>query len=142
MASKRNLSWALAIAGVVGYFALATYFERTHKEPKPTGKVVLLLKRPFHNESGFAYRGNLILEERRILTSIAADDPKNSHDISSPIQLYEDQAPVGPGHSTFEAISKTGLGHFAYWTERGIFFSTSDNSDPNHNGRRYWVVVP
>lgn len=133
----------LTVAGIVGYFALATYFNRTFVDPRPSGKVVLLLTGPFTHESGFAYWVSRLREEdRRILANIVSDDPKNAKDTSSPIQLYEGSSPLGPGHSTFRAISKTGRGHFAYWSERGIFFSSSDNTNPNENRRRYWAVVP
>ncbi len=143
MAFKHSWIWGLTAAGFVGYFALAVYFDRTFVIPRPPGKVVLSLNRPFTHESGFAYlASSLRLEERRILAKLPADDPTNGTDTSSPIQLYEDQTPLGPGHSTFDAISKTGRGHFAHWSERRIFFSPSDNTNPNENGRRYWAVVP
>ena len=143
MAFKQSWIWALTVVGIAGYFALATYFDRTYVDPTPPGKVVLLLNSPFFNESGFAYQvSNLRPGVATRLAKIQADDPTNTNDTSSPIQLYEDQTPLGPGHSTFHAVSKTGRGHFAHWTERGLFFSSSDNTDPNKNGRRYWAVVP
>jgi hypothetical protein len=130
MAFRQSRIWALTVAGFVGYFALAVYFDRTYVDPRPPGKVALELNRLFTRENGFAYLAwNLRLEESRILAKIPADDPKNSNDTSSPIQLYEDQSPLGPGHSTFHAISKAGGGHFAHWSERGIFFSSSDNTN-------------
>ena len=142
MRSSLNI-WALAVAGFAGYFALAVYLDRTHINLKPDGRVVIFLNPPFNHESGFAYwASQLRFGERARLVEIAADDPNNGSDVTSPIQVYEDQTPLGPGHSTFHAISKTGRGHFAYWNERGIYFSASDNTDPNKNGRRYWAVVP
>ncbi len=135
--------WALTVAGFAGYFALAIYFDRTHVYLKPAGKMVIFLNPPFTRESGFAYWvSQLRPGESTRLVQITADDPRNDNDVSSPIQVYENQTPLGPGHSTFLAISKTGRGHFAHWNERGIYFSASDNTDPNKNGRRYWAVVP
>ena len=143
MRSSRTKIWALAVAGFLGYFALAVYFDRTHVYLRPAGKVVILLNPPFSLESGFAYwASHLRHGEEARLVQIAADDPRKDNDVSSPIQVYEDQTPLGPAHSSFQAISRTGRGHFAYWNERGIYFSTSDNTDPNTNGRRYWAVVP
>jgi hypothetical protein len=143
MALKRSWIWALTIAGIVGYFALAIYFDRTYVELRPSGKFVILLNGPFTHEIGPAYWvSQLRPGEGRILANFPADDPTNKDDTSSPIQLYEDQTPLGPGHSTFHAISKTGRGHFAHWSGRGIYFSSSDNTNPNENGRRYWAVVP
>ena len=60
----------------------------------------------------------------------------------SPVIVYEDGKPLGPAHSNFADISTLGHGRFAYWTGQGLIFSTSDGSDPNSNGRRYWAVVP
>jgi hypothetical protein len=143
MALKPNWIRVFTVAGVGGYFVLATYFDRTHVDLSPLGKVVIPLNSPFFHEGGFAHRvSNLPQGEATLLGKIQADDPTNLHDTSSPIQLYEGQTPLGPSHSTFRAISKTGRGHFAHWSGRGIFFSSSDNTDPNKNGRRYWAVVP
>lgn len=134
---------ALTFAGFAGYFALATYFDRTHLDPRPDGKVVIFLNPPFVHEGGSAYWvSHLRFGERARLLQIAGDDPSNANDVSSPVQVYEDQTPLGPAHSTFHEISRAGHGHFAYWNERGIYFSASDNTNPNTNGRRYWAVVP
>ena len=143
MRFSHSRMWALTVAGFAGYFALAIYFDRTHVYLKPAGKIVLSLNPPFTRESGFAYWvSHLRHGESTRLAQIAADDPGKADDVSSPIQVYEDQTPLGPAHSAFQAISKTGRGHFAHWKERGIYFSASDNTDPNKNGRRYWAVVP
>jgi len=63
----------------------------------------------------------------------------------STLQLYGDNRPMGPAHSTFRDISLQGRGRFAYLADgdAGILvFSASDNSDPNTNGRVYRVVDP
>jgi hypothetical protein len=102
MAFKRSWIWALTTAGIVGYFALATYLDRTYVELRPSGKFVLLLNGPFTHEIGPAYWvSQLRPGEGRILANF---------------------------HSTFHAISKTGRGHFAHWSGRGIYFSSSDNT--------------
>ena len=44
--------------------------------------------------------------------------------------LYEDLDPLGPANF----ISEGG--------RRYVVFSTSGKSDPNTNGRRYWLVLP
>jgi hypothetical protein len=48
----------------------------------------------------------------------------------APLMLYEDLAPIGPAE-----FSMSALGSF-------VTFSASDNSDPNTNGRHYWLVLP
>ncbi len=60
----------------------------------------------------------------------------------SPVILYEDDKPLGPAHSNHSDISRLGLGRFSHWGTLGFFVSTSDNSDPRTNGRKYWAVVP
>jgi hypothetical protein len=60
----------------------------------------------------------------------------------SPLIIYEDGKPLGPAHSLHADISKYGNGRFSHWKNTGFIFSTSDNSDPNLNGREYWAVLP
>lgn len=64
--------------------------------------------------------------------------------IGSAIELYEDGKRLGPAHSTLDDISKFGNGRFSH-RKKGplaIYFSSSDNSDPNTNKREYWIVRP
>lgn len=63
-------------------------------------------------------------------------------DQNSPVVLYEDDKPLGPAHSDHNDIEKLGRGRYAHLKDRGILMSTSDNSDPRTNGRRYYAVVP
>jgi hypothetical protein len=60
----------------------------------------------------------------------------------SPIVLYEDDKPLGPAHSNHIDVEKLGQGRYAHLKDQGILMSTSDNSDPRTNGRRYYVSVP
>jgi predicted O-methyltransferase YrrM len=59
---------------------------------------------------------------------------------SSPLQLLEDDQPVGPPHATHDDIRATGLGSYSHW-RGGLYFSTSDNGCPQTNGRRYSIRV-
>ncbi|KAB2861890.1 MAG: hypothetical protein F9K39_12160 [Exiguobacterium chiriqhucha] len=54
------------------------------------------------------------------------------------LMLYEDDHPLGPPHSKHDDIRERGGGRYSHW-EEWILFSTSDNTDPNRNGRKYWV---
>jgi len=58
----------------------------------------------------------------------------------SRLQLFENGRAIGLAHAVHEDIMRQGLGRFSHWHDR-LFFSTSDNSDPNRNGRRYAVQV-
>jgi FkbM family methyltransferase len=55
--------------------------------------------------------------------------------------LLEDDRVLGPPHSLHEDIRVTGNGRYSHWGSR-LYFSTSDNSDPNTNGRTYRVLCP
>jgi predicted O-methyltransferase YrrM len=60
----------------------------------------------------------------------------------SPLMLYENGVPFLEAHESHEYIRTKGGGFFSHWQD-SLFFSTSDNSDPNTNGRRYnYTVFP
>jgi hypothetical protein len=52
--------------------------------------------------------------------------------------LFEDGQALPYAHSTHDDIRETGSGHYSHWGD-AVFFSSSDNSDPSKNGRRYSV---
>jgi hypothetical protein len=58
----------------------------------------------------------------------------------SKLLLCEDGKPLGPPHSQHVDIQKQGLGRYLHW-ETIIYFSSSDNSDPNANSHSYSVIV-
>lgn len=59
----------------------------------------------------------------------------------SPLRLFEDGVEIGPGSSLHDDIRKLGGGRFSHWGDT-LFFSTSDNSDPNANRRTYHYLAP
>ncbi len=140
--TRRNL-WLLVLASAAAYFA-AAYWLKLSYDPKryePSPKVAgtkILLQRPFREflDSGFA-----VVSTDRLFGALAdtADD-----NFRSPIQLYEDDKPLGPAHSTHTDIGKVGRGSYSHWRYNySIFlFSSSDNTDPRTNGRNYWAVKP
>ena len=54
--------------------------------------------------------------------------------------IYESDHPLGPPHSNHVDIAAVGHGRFSHW-EGVIVFSSSDNTNPNSNGRTYWAVL-
>ena len=58
----------------------------------------------------------------------------------SVLRLFEDEVELGPWRAPHEMIRQTGRGGFSHW-ERALFFSTSDNSDPSSNGRKYRILA-
>ena len=60
----------------------------------------------------------------------------------SPVILYKDDKPLGPAHALHDEVEHVGRGRYAHWKDIGILMSTSDNTDPNRNGRLYWIGLP
>jgi hypothetical protein len=56
----------------------------------------------------------------------------------STLKIFEDDKELGPAHFDHNEIRKKGLGKFCHWGDH-IYFSTSDNSDPNTNGKKYRI---
>lgn len=52
------------------------------------------------------------------------------------LTLFEDDAPLGPSSALHDDIRKNGAGAFSVWGNY-LYFSTSDNTDPAVNGRKY-----
>lgn len=59
-------------------------------------------------------------------------------DSASRLMVYEDGRPLGPAHCAHDEIRRHGNGGFSHWGAQ-VYFSTSDNSDPQTNGCRYYV---
>jgi hypothetical protein len=76
-------------------------------------------------EQGFCYMAALTLGR-------TADSNGKSECI-----LLEDGKPLSAPHSWHKDIRATGMGKYSHWTDTALYFSTSDNSDPRKNGRKY-----
>lgn len=63
-----------------------------------------------------------------------ADDDANQ--TRSPWVLLEDGVPLALAHAGHAEIAERGGGRWSHW-KTVVIFSTSDNSDPRKNGRRY-----
>jgi hypothetical protein len=100
----------------------------------PSGKVTALT-RPFakFTGTGFAYA-----KELPKLDSIGDSSDAATR---SNLLVCENNNLLGPMHTAHAEIGKLGLGRYSHWGT-SLVFSTSDNSDPNGNGRNYSVVQP
>jgi hypothetical protein len=65
-----------------------------------------------------------------------------NENIQSPARLYEDGRALGPGNASHAVIGAQGGGRFSFWKDGNLYFSSSDNSDPRTNGRKYVLVLP
>lgn len=87
------------------------------------------LEGPFKNESGFAYYAPL--------KGMRGDS--NEMPTVSKLLLCENGRQLTPAHALHGNIRKIGMGSYSHWGE-GIYFSTSNNSDPNTNSKVYTVI--
>lgn len=92
----------------------------------------IILSKPFHHADGMAYSVSVPSLEK-IADSMTG--------IRSIVVLCEGDKELGPAHSMHDEIRAVGHGAFSHWTG-WLVFSSSDNSDPNTNGRQYRVVMP
>lgn len=91
------------------------------------------LARPFPRESGHAYQAPVLQLQQQ------SDD--SAHPMRSTAILCEDKTILGSAHSVHDDIRHKGNGLYSLWSGT-LYFSTSDNSDPNENGRQYYLVFP
>jgi pectate lyase len=103
------------------------------REIEAPGLAKLLLARryegaieAFEKDAGHCWRAGL---PARLLSDKEA---------ASALRLYEDGVPLGPAHCLHAEIRGEGRGRYSHWGAE-LYFSTSDNSDPRTNGRRYVV---
>ena len=70
---------------------------------------------------------------------VYADDIENP--ARSSLVVLEDGCPLGPPHASHASIRARGGGEFSHWG-KDLVLSTSDDSDPNENGRSYVAILP
>jgi len=87
-------------------------------------------------DDGFAYTAPILLQPRPGFV-IVSDSSSGS---PSKLQLRENGQLLGPAHSVHAEIRERGQGRYSHW-QGGLWFSTSDSSDPRTNGRIYSVSV-
>ena len=116
------------------------------------------LARPFHRVRGWMYVAAIRSASWRTPTFLQhpllgnmRPGPANTEEEPrrSTVILCEDDRALGPPHSKGPAMATLGRGRYTHYQGsgksygyHGILFSTSDNSDPNTNGRRYRAIEP
>jgi hypothetical protein len=116
------MSWRLS--GLSAFaMALAACSVPDQDQANPDS-VAIVLAKPIESERGVAW-----------MVDIPVDPDVRK------FRLFENDQELGPGDSLHDDIRTQGLGRYSHWkTEDGairFYFSTSDNSDPNTNGRTY-----
>lgn len=118
---------------VLALLVLAAAGAAGARQPRPDGAApsdARVLAGPFAAEQGHAW----VAEVPADWTS---DGPGEER--ASRLILLEDGRALGPAHAEHAAVRAHGAGRYSHW--RGsLIFSTSDNSDPNTNGRVYAIA--
>jgi|CZKI01.1.fsa_nt_gi hypothetical protein len=82
-----------------------------------------------HNESGFAFKAHTF-------------HPEISEAEFPPATVLENGVPLhGEPGASHEDIRKLGAGRFSFWSDL-VYFSASDNSAPDRNGKTYAIRYP
>ena len=58
----------------------------------------------------------------------------------STLMIYENGRAFGLGHSNHDSIRNIRGGRFSHWGDE-LYFSSSDNSNPNTNGKQYSIKI-
>ena len=103
----------------------------------PSASLLRILKATFY----LRYAGPLPSpkpEEGNCWVVSVPDHLLSDRESVSMLRVFENGLELGPAHSTHDEIRRLGSGRFSHWNAQ-LFFSTSDNSDPRANGRRYEI---
>jgi hypothetical protein len=124
-----------ALSIVAASFGVSLWAMNYVWPPCPSGTATALMW-PFqkYSATGFAYIGAATEFDAK---SDSQDTPTRSN-----LLLCENNNLLGPMHTGHAEVAKEGRGRYSHWKNIGFVFSASDNSDPNANGRNYWVVQP
>lgn len=75
------------------------------------------------------------------LPDLAADADSVDNSSRSALLLFEGEKCLPNAHAPHDAIARLGGGRYSHWGEN-LYFSSTDGTDPNVNGRRYRVLTP
>ncbi len=87
------------------------------------------------------WRGPFKRDDRRCYVRPVPSEWTSDASGHSAITLFEDGLPLGPAHASHDDIRTLGKGRYSHWGE-ALYFSASDDTDPNTNGRVYSVQPP
>jgi hypothetical protein len=88
------------------------------------------LRKPFQHDGGYAWLAPIEIE----------GDGVGVSEYFSNLTLFENDIRLGPARSAHAEIREHGCGRFSHWNQ-SVYFSASDNTDPNTNGREYVASV-
>lgn len=105
----------------------------------------IALSRPFRHELGNCWIAELDQHHTGMEAALLQISDNNATTTRSGLRLREmhstESLELGPAHSIHAQIRDSGKGQFSHWNGQ-LYFSTSDNSDPNTNNRTYILTFP
>ena len=108
----------------------------------PIGTQVIDPSRVYANGGNSFQIASTLKPEWPLFFEIRSD--QSAYPRQSNLIVLEDGRPLGPPHSVHLDIKEKGSGRYSHWawsTGSMVIFSTSDNSDPRTNGRRYDIAA-
>lgn len=141
---------ALITLAEMGFDSLLTYHAHHWERLSLTqgGRIVQRLRRHWTlwRRGGFIRKYATALSQARhdVGFSWVVDLPQfgdcsdSASQFASRLVVFEGGRPLGPAHCPHELIRSIGAGRYSHWAD-GLWFSASDNSDPNSNGKIYSV---
>jgi len=89
------------------------------------------LEKHFQHEHGMCWVTSLV--------NLKQFSDTTEYPIRSTLLLFEDDKLLSSSHSSHDEIRSLGAGRYSHWNEN-LYFSSSDGSDPNKNGRKYRIM--
>jgi hypothetical protein len=96
------------------------------------GSGVRTLNQPFMNSGGFCWT--------KTLPEWAQFGDNIEDSRRSVLMLSEDDQLLGPAHALHDDIRRRGGGAYSHWNG-ALYFSSSDGTNPNINGRTYRILI-
>lgn len=110
----------------------------TANRPRQAAAQQVPLVGPFDHDAGYAYRAQL--SRGPWFQELAELGDSNDAPQRSPAVLLENGNPIGRAHASHRDIANRGGGLYSHWSTT-VYFSASDNSDPNQNGCSYSLLI-
>lgn len=121
--------------GAMYWASMGNDTEFTFNNVYSTSEKRYILKRPFDQLLDSKFSVTVVDVYFRDISDTDRDE------FRSPVQLFENGKGIGPAHTVLYHVAVLGMGRYKHWKgNHSIFaFSSSDNTDPNTNGRVYSV---
>lgn len=102
--------------------------------------IELCIKGPVAQEIGNCWKFYFSESDSKLNCALIDESDNDLEPLKSSLRLFEGAIELNPSHSSHALIRTVGRGAFSHW-KGSLYFSTSDNSNPNSNDREYKVIV-